>query len=535
MGVSCAPADFSSTALYRFAVVNVMERCRSQVVRVFNTDILVQKIHSVLEKSTDPVARSLALRAFASMAELLVNNQRVHSDVRNALRSPNAGEQAACTLCAQHLSEVSASFAQGSIGLLGRLILALETPMAQRLQLVNTLHHMHRDPASVLQSRAVLEEVMQRYPLAPIVEACLRTSASLAIRSRMRIDEQIQLLLATLQDDCRECVQLEAAKSLARILRSAPSSGSDALAMRMLDITSAASLRGDARGSGACFGILVMLARIGALSAESSVVVQRLSAMLSPPHPARSRKRATAVFAVVLETHLQCGAWSGPAASQGVNGFDGVGQEGAADGGVAVERFAIQLTESACSLLSETATLAPYDMQLVDAVLALLSLLHTPELARRGTADMMESAQAGPGVVSSGRKLLQSLRVALVKTRQADDPHGVVPVGLDRLNAACSALLPDTLVRLRGNCGCPPRPDRLQIGANEGVGEGGGGQITGARGQTNEACSTLWAVSMLSGVVFVVSACGSEFTCVFFSFLLLFTGGGAGGGGSDGA
>jgi hypothetical protein len=71
-----------------------MEQCRSQLLRVFNTDILVQKVHSVLEKSIDPIARSLALRAFASMAELLVHNQRVHADIRNALRSPNAVENA---------------------------------------------------------------------------------------------------------------------------------------------------------------------------------------------------------------------------------------------------------------------------------------------------------------------------------------------------------------------------------------------------------------------------------------------------------
>lgn len=228
---------------HRFAVVSVMERCRSQLMRVFNTDILVQKVHSVLEKSIDPIARSLALRAFASMAELLINNQRVHSDVRNALRSPNATEKAACTLCVQQLSEVSASFAQGSIGLIGRLVTALETPMDQRIQLISVLHHMHRDPSTALQSRAVLQEVMERYPLAQVVLVCIRTLSSLAIRSRMRIDDQMQLLLASIHVDCRDCVQLEAARSMGRILRSAPSSGTNVLAMRMLELASDASLQ----------------------------------------------------------------------------------------------------------------------------------------------------------------------------------------------------------------------------------------------------------------------------------------------------
>jgi hypothetical protein len=390
--------------------------------------------------------RALIPSLVPSRFVLLVHNQRVHSDVRNALRSPNSDEQASCVLCVQHFSELSASFAQGSIGLVGRLVLALETPMARRLQLIATLHHMHRDPTSVLQSRAVLEDVMQRYPLAPVVELCLRTSSSLAIRSRMRIDDQIQLLLDTLQEDCRESVQLEAAKSLSRVLRIAPSSGSEALAMRMLEITGTASLREDDGSSGACFGILVMLARSDALSARSGVVIERLTAMLSPPHPARSRKLAAAAFAVLLGNHVRSGACASPVTAHVVKGSSGVKQRGALDDVDGVEKLALQLTESACDMLGETDSLAAEDIQLMDALLALLSLLDGQDSGRLDGMEMPGRPQTDSAVGASGRKLLQCLRLLVLRTRQAGDPHRALFAGIDRLNAACSTLLPDTMV-----------------------------------------------------------------------------------------
>jgi integrator complex subunit 7 len=141
--------------MLRFAVVNVMGRCHAQLMRVFNTDILVHKVHTVLEKSIDPIARSLALRALACMAELLIHNQRIHSDVRNALRSPNEIEQTACILCVQRLCQLSQAFASGAISLIGGLVIALETPLQQRLQLIPVLQHMDRDPRTVLQSRQI--------------------------------------------------------------------------------------------------------------------------------------------------------------------------------------------------------------------------------------------------------------------------------------------------------------------------------------------------------------------------------------------
>ena len=66
---------------------------------------------------------------------------------------------------------------------------------------------------------------MQRYPLAPVVAACIRTLSSLTIRSRMRVADQIQLLVTTIDDECRESVQLVAATCLVRVLRVAERSG----------------------------------------------------------------------------------------------------------------------------------------------------------------------------------------------------------------------------------------------------------------------------------------------------------------------
>ena len=104
---------------------------------------------------------------------------------------------------------------------------------------------------------------MQRYPLAPVVAACIRTLSSLTIRSRMRVADQIQLLVNTIDDECRESVQLVAATCLVRVLRVAPSAGNTALALRMLELASVASLRHNTRGACACLGVLMLLARTG--------------------------------------------------------------------------------------------------------------------------------------------------------------------------------------------------------------------------------------------------------------------------------
>jgi len=386
-------------------VVNVMSRCHSQLMRVFNTDILVHKVHTVLEKSIDPIARSLALRALASMAELLVNNLRVHSDVRNALRSPNEVEQTACILCVQRLSERSVAFASGAVGLIGALITALETPLSQRLQLIAVLQHMHRDPGTVLQSREILQDVMRRHPVAPIATACVGTLARLAVRSRMRIDEQMQLLLHTIHDECRGQVRLEGARSLARVLRFAPSCGSEQLALRLLQLARQESLRHDARCANATLGTVISLARVHALSAAPPEMVQGFRDLCGPPHPPHSRKLAAAAFALALYTHVLSGAVATPpphATGAAAGGGGGAG---------VVHALVVEVVEAASELMSETEALAQCDFHLLDALLPLLALL-------------LQAGQGGGGseggglvtVLAAGRKLVQGCRVALVRT-----------------------------------------------------------------------------------------------------------------------
>ena len=199
--------------MLRAAVVTVMEQCRPAMLRVFSSHILVQKVHSVLEKSIDPQARALALRALAGMAALLVHNQRVHADVRNALRSPNPSEHAACVLCVLELAAVSPDFAAGSLPLLARQVTALETPPGLREVLISALAHMHRvPPTATLQAREVLLQTQRRFPQARVVAACVRAMSLLALRSRMHFDSQLVFLLETMEEDCRALVRQVSAR-----------------------------------------------------------------------------------------------------------------------------------------------------------------------------------------------------------------------------------------------------------------------------------------------------------------------------------
>ena len=142
--------------LLRYFVLRVFHCCRKELVRVLNVEVLVKKVKYVFD-SNDPAARSLAIRAYACMAELLVDNLRVHSDVHNALRSPNAMEVRACIRCVHALARVSGSFAENSLPIISKMIQSIETPNEIRAELLLTLGYMHRNPTTALAAMKTLE------------------------------------------------------------------------------------------------------------------------------------------------------------------------------------------------------------------------------------------------------------------------------------------------------------------------------------------------------------------------------------------
>ena len=205
----------------RFCVLKVFEKCRKLLVRVFNAERLVKRVHHVFENEIDPAARSLAIRMFACMAILLVNDKRIHSDVRNAIRSPNESEVSACIFCIKELCRVSVSFASDTLSLIRQIVLALETPLMQRLQLISSLEYMCGDPVTALDSWVLLTDVLDRYPMLPIVLVSLRTLSQLSIKSSIRHEQLIKLMLEYMKTDERSEVQSMAAHCLSTLVSSA--------------------------------------------------------------------------------------------------------------------------------------------------------------------------------------------------------------------------------------------------------------------------------------------------------------------------
>ncbi|EKX40178.1 hypothetical protein GUITHDRAFT_113657 [Guillardia theta CCMP2712] len=205
----------------RFCVLKVFEKCRKLLVRVFNAERLVKRVHHVFENEIDPAARSLAIRMFACMAILLVDDKRIHSDVRNAIRSPNESEVSACIFCIKELCRVSISFASDTLSLIREIVLALETPLMQRLQLISSLEYMCGDPVTALDSWVLLTDVLDRYPMLPIVLVSLRTLSQLSIKSSIRHEQLIKLMLEYMKTDERSEVQSMAAHCLSTLVSSA--------------------------------------------------------------------------------------------------------------------------------------------------------------------------------------------------------------------------------------------------------------------------------------------------------------------------
>eukprot|EP00960_Hanusia_phi_P073135 767948-Hanusia_phi.AAC.7 len=205
----------------RFCVLKVFEKCRQLLVRVFNAERLVKRVHHVFENEIDPAARSLAIRMFACMAILLVDDKRIHSDVRNAIRSPNESEVNACTFCIKELCRVSVPFASDTLSLIREIVLALETPLMQRLQLIAALEYMYGDPVTALDSWILLTDVLNRYPMLPIVLVSLKTLSQLSIKSSIRHEQLIKLMLEYMKSDERHEVQMMAAQCLSTLVSSA--------------------------------------------------------------------------------------------------------------------------------------------------------------------------------------------------------------------------------------------------------------------------------------------------------------------------
>lgn len=204
--------------LLRYCACKVMGSTRLQLSRVFNVQRLVKRIHVVFE-SNDPVARSLAVRAFSSMSELLVSNSRVHSDLRNALSSPNEDEALACVLCVSDFAAASPSFALRSVSLLESFITALETPMDTRVRLIRALRFMHRDRECALHAMSILERAAEQFPADEVVCACLHVQTSLSIRTSLHVEQHAHQLLRYISSDARRNVRHSAAASLETLVR----------------------------------------------------------------------------------------------------------------------------------------------------------------------------------------------------------------------------------------------------------------------------------------------------------------------------
>jgi hypothetical protein len=275
---------------------------------VYNIDILVKRIHSVFG-SNDPLARALAIRAFGSMEEVLADKPRVHSDVRNALRSPNDIEVRACVRCVHALSRSSETFAEESLPIIAGMVTALETPHDVRTDLLLSLAHMHRSPTAALGALRALEDALRDFPLEGLATSAVQALAALTARSRIGVERVVRLLLRVLAGDARARLRLAAAAGLARV---APQvAGLSAFpCMDVLAAATDAGAAGPGPGSSvlsaACLPLLAAAARTSRFAADAPFLA-RLRELLAgegpaagagePPQRARGRRLATVVLA----------------------------------------------------------------------------------------------------------------------------------------------------------------------------------------------------------------------------------------------
>ncbi|XP_065832836.1 integrator complex subunit 7-like [Oscarella lobularis] len=197
----------------RLCVLRVVQDSQAHLEKILNVDEFMKRIFSVIH-SNDPIARSLTLRMFGSLAPIVAERKNVHHSVRTGLESHDKLEQEAAIFAAVKLSNISGLFAAGICNKVAEMIQGLVTPVPVKLKLLRIFEHMHHDIETSSKVRILCSELLSFYPAESFVIITLQTLTKLAQVTVLETQPQIELLLNYLENDPRLTIKTEALHNL---------------------------------------------------------------------------------------------------------------------------------------------------------------------------------------------------------------------------------------------------------------------------------------------------------------------------------
>nr|CAG4717347.1 unnamed protein product [Naegleria fowleri] len=202
----------------RYWIVSVFEEVKGELLKVLNQEELIRRISAVLG-SNDPIARSLALRMFGHMAEILSDRTDLHHLIeKNLLTCIEGYERESCVVAIEQICSSSKQFASQILPQIEILLNDIKSPPQAKLSLIRVLRHMHSDVDTVNRTFKLCSETLLRaYPTTPFILAIIDTLTQLAQNSVFIGKDTFKLLFNIFELDGRKKVKIACLNNITKL------------------------------------------------------------------------------------------------------------------------------------------------------------------------------------------------------------------------------------------------------------------------------------------------------------------------------
>ncbi|KAG2388443.1 hypothetical protein C9374_000607 [Naegleria lovaniensis] len=202
----------------RYWIVSVFEEVKGELLKVLNQEELIRRISAVLG-SNDPIARSLALRMFGHMAEILSDRTDLHHLIeKNLLTCIEGYERESCVVAIEQICSSSKQFASQILPQIEILLNDIKSPPQAKLSLIRVLRHMHSDVDTVNRTfKLCSESLLRAHPTTPFILAIIDTLTQLAQNSVFIGQDTFKLLFNIFELDGRKKVKIACLNSITKL------------------------------------------------------------------------------------------------------------------------------------------------------------------------------------------------------------------------------------------------------------------------------------------------------------------------------
>ncbi|XP_053211694.1 integrator complex subunit 7-like [Panonychus citri] len=206
----------------RLLILKVIHESEKHLDKIINMDEFVRRLFTVTY-SNDPIARSITLRALASVSCIIAERKNIHHVIRHSLDAEDKTESLSAVEAAAAFSKRSVDFALSIYPKVLTLMSNPETSLEKKIRLLSILHHSHYNSQVAKDVKDVcLQFLSEKKSSEKLVCAILNTLTYIATTSLFAIPDHISLLLKHFRSDGRPRVKISIIKELTTMARTSP-------------------------------------------------------------------------------------------------------------------------------------------------------------------------------------------------------------------------------------------------------------------------------------------------------------------------